>query len=73
MIEFCFQSSGMVFTDHNAIILSCLPSEMNLVWRTCSKAEARCDVSLLEDSTLAFTPTVELTELPQYCLQSLRC
>lgn len=61
-----------LYRHHNAIILSHLPSEMNLVWPTCSKAEPRCEASLLEDCTLAFTPTGELTERPQYCLQSLR-
>lgn len=34
-----------LYLCHNAIILTSLPAEMNPVWPTCSKAEARCDVS----------------------------
>ena len=57
-----------LYLHHNAIILSCLPSEGKAVWPTCSKAEAGCDVSSLEDWTLVFTPAAER---PQSCSQSL--
>lgn len=53
---------------HNAIILSCLPPEMDPVWPTCRKAVTRCDVSVLGDCTWALTPPGELTQRPQYCI-----
>lgn len=58
---------------HNAIILSCLPPEMDPVWPTCRKAVTRCDVSVLGDCTWALTPPGELTQRPQYCILSLKC
>lgn len=53
----------------NHLALAILP-KWNLSSPPAVKLRARCDISLLEDFTLAFTPAGKLIELPQYCLQS---
>lgn len=51
---------------------SCLAFQQKWTLSGSPAVKLKHDVMCLEDCTLAFTPTGELSEHPQYCLQSLK-